>query len=106
MALSTRITALTLATVLTASASAAAATATGTERRGPTAGQYDSTAQQVGAQVADASSGLSRQVVEGLPFTGLDVLIVLATAAMLGSIGIVLARLSRSTVAEIDDARH
>ena len=71
----------------------------------PTAAQYDNPAEQLndgvggagdGADAAPApeNSGLQREVVSGLPFTGLDVAALLAVALTLTAMGFMLRRLT------------
>lgn len=69
----------------------------------PTEAQYGNTVTQVaggtGGGVTETpapqpSSGLEKNVVGGLPFTGLDVLALAAVAVALGTIGLVLRRLT------------
>jgi hypothetical protein len=62
--------------------------------------QYDNPVQKVAGNVGGGSdgpsapSGLQKKVVGGLPFTGLDVVALLAVAVALTSMGLVLRRLT------------
>ena len=75
----------------------AAATALGQD---PTATQYASPVNQVNRDVGGGSnqkvSGLQENIVNGLPFTGLDVIALCAVALALTSIGFALRRMTDS----------
>jgi hypothetical protein len=66
----------------------------------PTNAQYDNQVTQVAGNVGgggddgSAPSGLQKKVVGGLPFTGLDVVALLAVAVALTSMGFALRRLT------------
>ncbi len=70
----------------------------------PTSAQYDNGVTQVKGEVggggpsasapAQRSSGLQKNVVGGLPFTGLDLLALVAVALALASIGFALRRMT------------
>ena len=74
----------------------------------PTGAQYEDTAEQVSSSVASGTDGgaagndplvggpLDDRVVDALPFTGLDVVTVVAVALVLIATGFVLRRLSAS----------
>ena len=67
----------------------------------PTDGQYDNDVTKVAAGLGNggdnspkAPAGLQKKVVGGLPFTGLDVVAMLAVAVALTSMGLALRRLT------------
>ena len=61
----------------------------------PISAQYGSTATEVASNPpAQEASGLEETVISGLPFTGLDVIALVAVALALVSIGFALRRLS------------
>jgi hypothetical protein len=65
----------------------------------PTDSQYDSTLTQVGGGAEDPtgpSDTATGRVVDDLPFTGLDVALLLAVAALVGGSGLILRRATRS----------
>jgi hypothetical protein len=70
----------------------------------PTSDQYDNTPEQInkfvggggGDPPADPDTASSDRVVAGLPFTGLDLGLLFAAAALLGTSGLVLRRLAGS----------
>lgn len=66
----------------------------------PTNGQYDNDVQKVaaglgsGGNTPSTPAGLQKKVVHGLPFTGLDVVAMLAVAVALTSMGLALRKLT------------
>jgi hypothetical protein len=66
----------------------------------PTDGQYKNDVQKVaaglgsGGNTPSTPAGLQKKVVEGLPFTGLDVVAMLAVAVALTSMGLALRKLT------------
>ena len=66
----------------------------------PTDAQYDNDVQKVAAGLGggnntpSAPAGLQKEVVHGLPFTGLDVVAMLAVAVALTSMGLALRKLT------------
>lgn len=66
----------------------------------PTNAQYDNDVQKVaaglgsGGNTPSAPAGLQKKVVTGLPFTGLDVVAMLAVAVALTSMGLALRKLT------------
>jgi hypothetical protein len=66
----------------------------------PTNGQYDNDVQKVAAGLGSGgdgnapAAGLQKKVVNGLPFTGLDVVAMLAVAVALTSMGLALRKLT------------
>ena len=68
----------------------------------PTDGQYDTEVQKVAAGIGGGGdgntpstpAGLQKKVVQGLPFTGLDVVAMLAVAVALTTMGLALRKLT------------
>lgn len=64
----------------------------------PTKAQYDNSVEQIqdgfGSAPSGGSSGLQEEIISGLPFTGLDVIALIAVAAALITMGFALRHLT------------
>ncbi len=85
-----------LFTAALCAAGIALAPAAAQAQKSPTSAQYKPAATQVSAEVEGGpeETGLQKEVVSGLPFTGLDLIALLAVALAMTSIGFALRRLT------------